>query len=97
MIYLIHLFCVFFQELNPSIRKKEQIGFSYVPWCLRARLKSIDMKKLIGGIGVEMKVIKYFLESSRVVKKLNMHLCFPRIYGRKVYHLQGTHEIPKML
>ncbi|KAL9277759.1 putative F-box domain, FBD domain, leucine-rich repeat domain superfamily [Arabidopsis thaliana] len=46
---------------------------------LWARLESIEMKKLIGGIGVEMIVIKYFLVSSRVVKKLTMHLCCPRM------------------
>ncbi|CAL9247694.1 unnamed protein product [Arabidopsis halleri] len=61
-------------ELNASTRKKEQIRFSYVPWCLWSRLESIEMKNPIGGIGVEMKLIKYFLENSASLKKLTICL-----------------------
>ncbi|KAG7564476.1 F-box domain [Arabidopsis suecica] len=61
-------------ELNDSTRKKEQIHFSYVPWCLWSSLESIEMKNPIGGIGVEMKLIKYFLKNSASLKKLTICL-----------------------
>ncbi|EOA25739.1 hypothetical protein CARUB_v10019101mg, partial [Capsella rubella] len=61
-------------ELNVSTNKKERTRFSYVPWCFYSSLESVEMKTPISEIGLEVEVIKYFLENSRILKKLTLRL-----------------------
>ncbi|ESQ37539.1 hypothetical protein EUTSA_v10002518mg [Eutrema salsugineum] len=67
-------------ELNGSIKKDEQMSFSSsVPLCLRSCLEHVEMRKPISGFGVEMELIRYFLENSTVLKKLTLRLGCPRM------------------
>ncbi|KFK33905.1 hypothetical protein AALP_AA5G076200 [Arabis alpina] len=66
-------------ELDGTIKKNDQISFSSVPWCLRSCLERVEMKKPIAGFEVEMKLIRYFLENSTVLKELTLSLGCPKM------------------
>lgn len=51
-----------------------QISFSSVPECLSSSLEFVDIKSSISGHVAEMKLIRYFLESSAILKKLTLRL-----------------------
>lgn len=54
------------------IDEMSQISFSSVPECLLSSLELVDIKSTILGYAVEMKIVKYFLENSTTLKKLNL-------------------------
>ncbi|CAH2065425.1 unnamed protein product [Thlaspi arvense] len=67
-------------ERNGSIKKEEEISFSsFVPWCLRSSVERVEMRNPVGGFRVKMKLIRYFLENSIVLKKLTLRLGCPRM------------------
>ncbi|KAG7537792.1 FBD domain [Arabidopsis suecica] len=58
----------------PFEEEMNQISFSYVPECLSSSLEFIDFKVPIQGCDGEMKLVRYFLENSAILKKLNLHV-----------------------
>uniref|UniRef100_A0A1J3HYX0 F-box/FBD/LRR-repeat protein n=1 Tax=Noccaea caerulescens TaxID=107243 RepID=A0A1J3HYX0_NOCCA len=76
-------------ELSGSVKKKEEISFSsLVPWCLRSCLERVEMRRPIYGVQLEMKVIKYFLENSTVLKKLTLRLGCPRMQQESMIFME---------
>ncbi|CAH2070161.1 unnamed protein product [Thlaspi arvense] len=49
-----------------------QISFSSAPECLLSSLESVDFKVPLSGLAGEMKVLRYFLENSALLKKLTI-------------------------
>ncbi|CAA7025653.1 unnamed protein product [Microthlaspi erraticum] len=76
-------------ELSGSIKKKVEVSFSSrVPLCLRSCLERVEMRRPVYGVEVEMKVIKYFLENSTVLKKLTLRLGCPRMKQESVIFME---------
>ncbi|CAA7051613.1 unnamed protein product [Microthlaspi erraticum] len=51
-----------------------QISFSSVPECLSSSLEFVDIKSSVSGHVAEIKLIRYLLESSAILKKLTLRL-----------------------
>ncbi|CAH2070067.1 unnamed protein product [Thlaspi arvense] len=56
------------------INEMSQVRFSSVPECLLSSLEFVDIKSTILGFAVEMKVARYFLQNSTILKKLTICL-----------------------
>ncbi|KAL1188601.1 putative F-box/FBD/LRR-repeat protein [Cardamine amara subsp. amara] len=53
----------------------ELLGLSSsVPKCLRSSLEYVELRTWISGAEAEMKLVKYFLENSAVLKKFTLGL-----------------------
>ncbi|EOA13379.1 hypothetical protein CARUB_v10026417mg [Capsella rubella] len=61
-----------FEETN-------QVGFSTVPQCLLSSLEFVDFKVKVSGLAAEMKLVRYFLENSPILKKLTLPLRYDNI------------------
>ncbi|ESQ43130.1 hypothetical protein EUTSA_v10013520mg [Eutrema salsugineum] len=61
------------------IEEMSQISFSSVPECLLTSLEFVDIKSTILGYAVEMEVLRYFLENSTILKKLDLCLHYHAI------------------
>jgi len=48
-----------------------------VPSCVESRLKVIEIKRF-WGLKEEMDVVMYFLESAKVLEKLELHWCIKK-------------------
>lgn len=62
------------QELEDFNKKEQILLSSSVPECLRSSLEYIEMKRQITGAVEEMKLVKYFLENSALLKKFTLRL-----------------------
>ncbi|XP_019083511.1 PREDICTED: F-box/FBD/LRR-repeat protein At2g26030-like isoform X2 [Camelina sativa] len=51
----------------------EQAGLDYVPQCLLSSLESVEIRELVIGEETGMKLVKYFLKNSVVLRKLTLH------------------------
>ncbi|XP_010445943.1 PREDICTED: putative FBD-associated F-box protein At5g53635 [Camelina sativa] len=51
-----------------------QISFPFVPECLLSSLMSVEIETSISGYASEMKIVRYFLENSVILKKLTLRL-----------------------
>ncbi|CAH2070163.1 unnamed protein product, partial [Thlaspi arvense] len=60
-----------YEELH--FEEMKEISFAYVPECLHSSLELIDFKVPFSGLAGEMKVVRYFLENSALLKKLTLH------------------------
>ncbi|CAH2072147.1 unnamed protein product [Thlaspi arvense] len=62
-------------------KKNEPLVFSSssVPECLRSSLEYVELKTPISGARAEMKLVKYFLENSAVLKKFKVCLGYRRM------------------
>ncbi|XP_019097400.1 PREDICTED: FBD-associated F-box protein At5g22730-like [Camelina sativa] len=79
-------------EFDPS-REDVQISFSSVPRCLVSSLEFVEIKYFNGG-PAKMEVARYFVENSRVLKKLVLHLrCSSHQEG--FYMLKDLLELPR--
>ncbi|XP_020878710.1 putative FBD-associated F-box protein At5g53635 [Arabidopsis lyrata subsp. lyrata] len=58
----------------PFEEEMNQISFSYVPECLSSSLEFVDFKVPIQGCAGDMKLVRYFLENSAILKKLNLYV-----------------------
>ncbi|XP_010474206.1 PREDICTED: putative FBD-associated F-box protein At5g53635 [Camelina sativa] len=56
-----------FEEMN-------QISLSYMPECLLSSLEFIDFKFPIRGYDAQLKIIRYFLENTTILKELTLRL-----------------------
>ncbi|CAH2070071.1 unnamed protein product, partial [Thlaspi arvense] len=52
----------------------DQMSFSSVPECLLSSLEFVDFESLISGYASEMKLVKYFLENTTILKRLTLHV-----------------------
>ncbi|CAH2070162.1 unnamed protein product [Thlaspi arvense] len=59
---------------EPHFEGMNQVNFSYVPECLHSSLELVDFKVPFSGLAGEMKVVRYFLENSALLKKLTLRL-----------------------
>lgn len=59
-----------------SSEEINQVSFSSVPECLLSSLEFVDIEVPISGHAVEMKLVKYLLENSAVLKKLTLRLAY---------------------
>ncbi|CAL9243396.1 unnamed protein product [Arabidopsis halleri] len=61
---------------NSLPERMNQINFSCVPKCLQSSVEFVDLKFQISGPVTEMKMklVRYFLENSAILKKLTLHL-----------------------
>lgn len=89
LIYFFLWLWLYLQELSGSIKKKEEVSFSsLVPWCLRSCLERVEMRRPIYGVELEMKLIKYLLENSTVLKKLTLRLGCPRMQQESIVFME---------
>ncbi|CAA7032699.1 unnamed protein product [Microthlaspi erraticum] len=70
------------------INKMSGISFASVPKCLLSSLEFVDVKSTIFGYAVEMKVVRYLLENSRILKKLTLYLHYHAIQDDFVMRLR---------
>ncbi|EFH40513.1 predicted protein [Arabidopsis lyrata subsp. lyrata] len=61
---------------NSLPERMNQINFSCVPKCLQSSVEFVDLKFQISGPVTEMKMklVRYFLENSAILKKLTLHM-----------------------
>lgn len=55
-----------------GVMEREEISYSSVPKCLQSSLEYVEIVRPKYGNGVEMKLSKYFLENSLVLKKFTL-------------------------
>ncbi|CAA7020168.1 unnamed protein product [Microthlaspi erraticum] len=60
------------KEVRPE--EVEHFSFSYVPECSLSSLESVDIQSSIRGTVAEMKLVRYFLENSIILKTLTLDL-----------------------
>ncbi|CAA7032713.1 unnamed protein product [Microthlaspi erraticum] len=54
--------------------ERDQISYSSVPECLKSSLEFVDIKTRISEDATEMKLVRYFLDNSAILKKLTLRL-----------------------
>lgn len=64
---------IFLQDFSVSV-ELGKIDLTYVPRCLSSTLECVEIKKLITWEKTGMKLVRYLLDNSEVLMKLN--LCF---------------------
>ncbi|CAA7032705.1 unnamed protein product [Microthlaspi erraticum] len=69
-----------------------EISFSTVPECLLSSLESVDIKSSITGNAAEMKLLRYFLRKSLILKKLTLRL---KYYGNGAAIFKKLLRIPR--
>ncbi|CAA7027700.1 unnamed protein product [Microthlaspi erraticum] len=73
-----------------EFKKKEQLllSLSSVPTCLRSSLEYVEIKTAIRGADAEMKLVKYLLENSAVLKKFWLRLSCRSLQEESVTFIQ---------
>ncbi|XP_020881855.1 putative FBD-associated F-box protein At5g53635 isoform X2 [Arabidopsis lyrata subsp. lyrata] len=69
-----------------------QSSFQYVPKCLVSSLEFVDFKFSIRGHDDQMKIVRYFLENSAILKKLTLRLAN---HSKKDEISKEVFEIPR--
>ncbi|XP_010474185.1 PREDICTED: putative FBD-associated F-box protein At5g53635 [Camelina sativa] len=64
----------FYEAQQLHSEEMNHMSFPFVPECLLSSLKSVVIKTSISGHASEMKIVRYFLENSVILKKLTLRL-----------------------
>ncbi|EOA19749.1 hypothetical protein CARUB_v10003892mg [Capsella rubella] len=72
----------------------DSISFSRLPQCLLSSLEIVEIKSRFTGRSVEIKVARYFVENSLVLKKLVVHLS-DSMQKRSLVHLRDLLALPR--
>ncbi|CAA7024331.1 unnamed protein product [Microthlaspi erraticum] len=65
---------VYYQVCRDFFNIEDEVCFSSVPECLLSSLEFVDFKDPVEGYPAEMKLVKYLLKNSAVLKKLTLRL-----------------------